>query len=251
MAPIRWYYHFNPISYGWHRLRGITYREWYAKQLDGFARSIGPPPMEGLEKQMGIFQLEYLRQHGLQHSHTLLDFGCGNLRAGIFFIEYLQPNCYVGVEISQGRLDQGKKRIEQFNLIEKGARLVCIQDLDLNDLVGQRFDFIWAQGVLAHMPLEDIERLFKNIHKVMHSDSVFFVNYGDGKGATYKTSLKDFYYDSTTIPDLCSRYGLQQKRMADWRHLWPHALQDRDILLQVTLQPTNELVSNKMKGVTT
>ncbi len=234
MAPIRWFYHFNVFSYGWHRLRGISYREWYAKQLDSFAHSIDPPPLEGLEKQMGLFQLEYLKKHGLTPSHSVLDFGCGNLRAGVFFIEYLEPGTYVGAEISQGRLNQGQKRIAQFGLQGKGAQLTRIRDLEFAELAGRRFDFIWAQGVLAHMPLADIEQLFKNIHKLMHERSVFFVNYGDGKGKSYKTSLKDFYYNAQIIRDICTRCGLHPEPMTDWRHLWPHALQDQDILLKVT-----------------
>jgi len=39
----------------------------------------------------GEFQLHFLQQAGLQPQHRLLDIGCGPLRAGQFFIRYLEP----------------------------------------------------------------------------------------------------------------------------------------------------------------
>jgi hypothetical protein len=40
---------------------------------------------------MGKLQLDYLVERGLKPEHNLLDVGCGPLRAGIHFIEYLTP----------------------------------------------------------------------------------------------------------------------------------------------------------------
>jgi SAM-dependent methyltransferase len=237
LAPVRWYYHFNPLSYLFHRLRGVSYREWYAKRLDAFAYSIAPPPLTGLEREMGVFQLDYLKLHGLQPRHSVLDFGCGSLRAGVFIAQYLEPDRYTGADISQGRLDQGRQRLEHMELSAKKARLVRLKDVELADFSGQKFDYVWAQGVLAHMPLEDIDRLLKNVHKLMGPESVFFVNYADGAGSTYKTSLKDFYYNAAVIDGLCKQYGLKFERMSDWRHRWPHPLSDRDTLLKITLEP--------------
>ncbi len=236
LAPIRWHFHFNYLSYGISRLRGLTYRDWYARVLDNFACTAAPPQMEGLERQMGAFQLEYLVNHGLKPGHSLLDYGCGNLRAGVFLIEYLNPKCYVGADISTGRLAQGRCRIAEFGLEAKLPDLVGLGSMSLDELGGRTVDVIWAQGVLAHMPLADIDALFRNIRKVMHRGSVFYVNYGDGDGRCFKTSMKDFFYDASVIHGICAKYNLVSEPMTDWRHAWPHPLQDRDRMLRVTLK---------------
>jgi len=52
-ATLLWHYHYNYLSYGLHRLGGMTYREWYAKTLDSFADTPELPHIEGFETKMG------------------------------------------------------------------------------------------------------------------------------------------------------------------------------------------------------
>ena len=49
--------------------------------------------------EIGKFQFDYLVGHGLKPHHRL-NICCGNLRLGSMRIAYLNPNCYVGVDIS-------------------------------------------------------------------------------------------------------------------------------------------------------
>jgi hypothetical protein len=46
---------------------------------------------------IGKMQFAYLKRHGLRPGHTMLEIGCGNLRAGRLFIEYLDEGHYTGV----------------------------------------------------------------------------------------------------------------------------------------------------------
>src|SRR3569833_897060 len=46
----------------------------------------------------GRFQLELMRSRGLLPTSTLLDIGCGPLRAGIPFIRYLDTGYYFGFD---------------------------------------------------------------------------------------------------------------------------------------------------------
>lgn len=43
----------------------------------------------GMAKEHGQWQLEFMKKQGLKKSHTLLDIGCGVLRGGRYFIDYL------------------------------------------------------------------------------------------------------------------------------------------------------------------
>ena len=47
---------------------------------------------------MGATQFRLLCTLGLRVNHCLLDFGCGSLRAGRLFINYLDEQKYYGIE---------------------------------------------------------------------------------------------------------------------------------------------------------
>src|SRR6476620_11634010 len=44
---------------------------------------------------------------GLRQEHTLLDIGCGSLRAGKLFLVYLLPGRYFGIEPEQWLVEEG------------------------------------------------------------------------------------------------------------------------------------------------
>ena len=50
--------------------------------------------------EIGQMQFDYLVKHGLQPGDRMLEIGCGNLRAGRLFIDYLDPGNYYGIDIS-------------------------------------------------------------------------------------------------------------------------------------------------------
>src|SRR5947209_19510209 len=54
---------------------------------------------------------------GLRENHTLLDIGCGSLRAGKLFIMYLLADRYFGIEPEQWLVQEGIER-------ELGAEIV-------------------------------------------------------------------------------------------------------------------------------
>ena len=48
----------------------------------------------------GQVQFDYLISHGLQPGDRMLEIGCGNLRAGHLFIDYLSAGNYYGIDTS-------------------------------------------------------------------------------------------------------------------------------------------------------
>ena len=49
-------------------------------------------------------------EHGLKPEHKLLDVGCGPLRGGIKFINYLEPGNYYGVDKRADVIDESNRR---------------------------------------------------------------------------------------------------------------------------------------------
>jgi hypothetical protein len=56
---------------------------------------------------MGATQFTLLTSLGLRGQHSLLDFGCGSIRAGRLFIPYLDESNYYCIEANQQLLEEG------------------------------------------------------------------------------------------------------------------------------------------------
>src|SRR5581483_9942228 len=68
---------------------------------------VGPPDRYDF---MGASQFGLLFTMGLRDYHTLLDFGCGSLRAGRLLIPYLRRGHYYGIDPNRWLVEDGIKR---------------------------------------------------------------------------------------------------------------------------------------------
>ncbi len=82
----------------------------YKKYLGGGA---------GQWDQRGQFQLDLLRSIGLTPTSKLADIGCGPLRAGRFFIEYLEADGYFGFDYNVSFIEAGRAIIDEQGLVNK------------------------------------------------------------------------------------------------------------------------------------
>ena len=81
--------------------------------------------------EFGQLQLSYLVKHGLQRTDRMLEIGCGNLRAGRFFIGYLEAGNYCGTDISPEILLSAQQVLVEDQLEDKVPRLAFTNDLTL------------------------------------------------------------------------------------------------------------------------
>ena len=139
---------------------------------------VGPPEKYDLVSAM---QFNLLTTSGLREHHTLLDIGCGSLRAGRLFIPFLLPGHYFGLEPNAWLVDQGLKR-------EVGRDLVRIKrpvfdhkgEFQLS-VFGREFDYLLAQSIFSHAAPQQIEKCLAEARKVMHPNSMFFATYVAGE----------------------------------------------------------------------
>ncbi len=66
--------------------------------IEGYKRHLGGG--ERVWDARGAFQLELMRHLGLQPQHRLVDFGCGPLRSGRYFIRFLEARGYRGIDFN-------------------------------------------------------------------------------------------------------------------------------------------------------
>jgi SAM-dependent methyltransferase len=131
---------------------------------------------------MGRRQFNFLREHGLRPASTVLDIGCGTLRAGHILFDFLAPRSYFGFDLSARAIEVGKSTVAELGLSEKqpDLRVNVARDLRFEDYEGQTFDFLLAQSVFSHLQENQIAECFENIGSVMNEKSRFFFTFHCG-----------------------------------------------------------------------
>ncbi|MBG0815374.1 class I SAM-dependent methyltransferase [Planomonospora sp. ID82291] len=170
---------------------------------------------------LGRMQFDYLVGHGLRPEHRMLEIGCGNLRAGRLFIDYLDAGGYYGLDISPDILVAAQKTLVEYGLRDKLPHLTPVRDLRLEFLPDAHFDVVHAHSVFSHSPLHVIEECFAHVGRVMRPGGWFDFTFDRTEGREHQVLREDFYYRTETLVNLAARHGLTAKFMDDWEEL-PH-----------------------------
>jgi cyclopropane fatty-acyl-phospholipid synthase-like methyltransferase len=108
---------------------------------------VGPPEQYDF---MGATQFRLLTTLGLREHHSLLDFGCGSLRAGRLLIPYLLKDRYYGLEPNRWLIDDAIDREIGRSIIDL-KRPTFLHHSDFSATAfGVSFDYILAQSIFSH-----------------------------------------------------------------------------------------------------
>ena len=171
--------------------------------------------------RLGHRQFDYLTGHGLQPGDRMLEIGCGTLRAGHLFIDYLSAGNYYGIDISPDALIAAQRIVAEFGLQAKMPHLSLVGGLDLRFLPASKFTVVHAHNVFAHAPTEVIGEGFARVSRVMTRDAIFDFTFDRADGAEHQALRKDFYRRADTLIGLADAYGLDAELMKDWEQLRP------------------------------
>jgi SAM-dependent methyltransferase len=195
---------------------------------DWHRRTIGNLPRW---EMLGDLQFEYLKERGLEPHHFLLDVGCGPLRGGVRFIDYLEPGRYYGVEKDEAVLEEARRvELPRHGLEHKDPTLVAMADFDFRRL-GQTFDYAIAQSVFTHLPLNNIIRCLVRMEDALHEGGRFYAtiwenpegkrNLEDIRQSDHKVTHFDsdsFHYDFATFEWIADGTGLSVEHLGRWGH---------------------------------
>ncbi|MEU7892501.1 class I SAM-dependent methyltransferase [Nonomuraea sp. NPDC049152] len=207
----------------WLRLQSRDHVDYYRAVMRSDTernpdRAVGSKSRERWLK-IGKTQFDYLVQHGLSPEHRMLEIGCGNLRAGRLFIDYLAPGHYYGLDISPDILFAAQQTLADFGLQDKLPRLTPVHDLRFGFLPDEFFDVVHAHSVFSHSPLHVIEECFAHVGRVMKPDGWFDFTFDRTQGKEHHVLREDFYYRTETLVELAGKYGLSATFMDDWELL--------------------------------
>jgi SAM-dependent methyltransferase len=126
---------------------------------------------------MGPLQRDFLIEQGLKPHHRLLDVGCGALRAGIHFVEYLEPARYYGLDINESLLDAGYERELPEPLRGKLPRDHLRATDRFNCDFGVQFDYAIANSVFTHVSLNHVRLCLYRVARQLAPKGRFYATY--------------------------------------------------------------------------
>jgi SAM-dependent methyltransferase len=107
----------------------------------------------------------------------MLDIGCGCFRAGRFFIDYLEPDHYYGVDANQSLMQVGY----DIELSDEQRARVPLSHLRANDRFqvdfDAPFDVAIAQSVFTHVSLNHIRLCLYRTAKVVKPGGSFYATF--------------------------------------------------------------------------
>lgn len=166
--------------------------------------------------ELGRAQFEFLTANGLEPTHHLLEIGCGNLRGGWRFIEYLEPGHYTGIDISPDVLFAAQKTLVAFDLHDKLPRLTPVSDLTLAWLPAEHFDVVHAHSVFSHCPIDVITECLTHVRRVMAPKGFFDFTFNATDGRQHQVLREDYYYRPEQLVELAAAHGFEAELRTDW-----------------------------------
>jgi SAM-dependent methyltransferase len=135
---------------------------------------VGPP---GQYDFMGATQFRLLCTLGLREHHSVLDFGCGSLRAGRLLIPYLREGKYCGIDPNHWLIEDAIAHETGRDLINI-KRPVFRHDDDFDATHFQRkFAFILVQSVFSHAGRDIIAKALASFKKCLEPDGLILATF--------------------------------------------------------------------------
>lgn len=209
------------------RLRRLLGRRYHRLFPDWHRDAVG-----GLWDEVGPLQRDFLVAQGLRPEHRFLDVGCGALRGGVHFIEYLEPGRYHGIDASPEILAAARVELDRHGLAHKGPHLVCDADFGF-EAFGERFDYAIAQSVFTHLPINAILVCLQKIERVLEPGGRFFATFFENPQGTRRLDVLQhervdgpplasypdrdpFHYGVDLFEWLCEGSRLSVEYIGDW-----------------------------------
>jgi SAM-dependent methyltransferase len=131
--------------------------------------------------EVGEQQLEFLKNKGLQPYHSVLEVGCGSLRAGRLLIKYLDYDGYCGIDHNKSLIETGiNKELDQLSR-EKRPVFIVSDNFDFSPINDRKFDFAIAKSVFTHLTKDKIKQCLINLKPLIKRDGEFYASIFNGK----------------------------------------------------------------------
>jgi SAM-dependent methyltransferase len=172
---------------------------------------------------IGQLQFEFMLRMGLEPGHVLLDAGCGALRAGVKFIEYLDRGNYLGLDNHKRLIDLGVRKELGRGLMQRKSPEFVVSDKFEFEKFSKRPDYAIAQSLFTHLAEADIRACMHKLRWFMNPGARFYATWFVVDGMHVNRSPRShlhrsFRYPRATVEDFGAKAGWRQRYIGDWSH---------------------------------
>jgi ubiquinone/menaquinone biosynthesis C-methylase UbiE len=172
-----------------------------------------------------------MQERGLKPSDYFIDVGCGSLRGGVHFIEYLDSKHYSGADINASLIEAGITHELDDNQRDKiDDSTFCVSDNFTFDFGSVRFDYGIAVSLFTHLSTNKIRLCLQNLRRVFKDGGSFYATFFEQNGSDLNSpceqemgvvsySYKDpFHYMIEDIVELGKQQGWDVNWIGDFAH---------------------------------
>jgi SAM-dependent methyltransferase len=171
---------------------------------------------------IGRLQVDFLVARGLTPSDRLIDVACGSLRGGVWFIRYLEPGHYFGVDKHIELIIYGvasELGIESYG--EKRPHFVVSDSFEFYKLA-EKPSFGIAQSLFTHLCAVDINSCLTNLNRIAAPGCRFFATFFETPvpvtNPTTSHSHGYFGYTRLQMEEFGLQAGWKPNYIGDWNH---------------------------------
>jgi SAM-dependent methyltransferase len=208
----------------------VTRREPTPEEI---AAGVHRESVSAIRAEPGRVQLEFLQVQGLTPQSTLLDVGCGSLRAGLHFVRFLEPGRYYGIDANASLLRAGlEEELPRAGLTGRltADHLLADEAFD-GSRFGVAFDYAVAQSLFIHLPLVRIAHALNELARCLPPGGRLYAIFIEGRGTPPPesirheragfTSFRDrdpFHYRFRELAGLCAGLPWNPVYLGSWGH---------------------------------
>ncbi|MEL6494876.1 MAG: class I SAM-dependent methyltransferase [Cyanobacteria bacterium J06623_7] len=183
----------------------------------------------GKWEEIGQLQYDFMRSQGLQPQHKLLDIGCGCLRGGIHFIDYLESGNYYGLDVNASLIKAAWHEVKVAKLNAKNPQLLVSDRFEI-DKFATKFDYMLSISVFTHLPMNIIIRCLSEVSKNLTPEGKYYSTCFIAPTSAYTKTIKQaeevlsqydrdpFHYSLEEITFMAKVANLQVRLVEEWHH---------------------------------
>lgn len=184
----------------------------------------------GLWEEVGKLQFEFMKAQGLLPEHKLVDVGCGAMRGGLHFVNYLDHGNYFGLDINESLIRAAKAELDAIGLLQKSPNLLINEKFELS-LFNTKFDFAIAVSVFTHLFMNNIVRCLVEVNRVLAPGGKFYATFFQSPNAAHLNPIlhspgkiityydhDPFHYAFSEMQNMAEIVKLEVKIVEEWSH---------------------------------
>ena len=179
--------------------------------------------------ETGIWQIEFLRQQGLEPGHYVLDVGCGSLAAAVHLLPFLDENHYWGLERDAALVEAGVGiELPRVGVVSERGHFLINDTFELNGIPA--LDVAVASPVFAYLPFNSVARCIASVVRKLKPSGRFYATWFENPdpanfdpivrstGVTTYPDREPYHYPFELVAQVCRAVGATVDRLEDSTH---------------------------------